>query len=260
MKKRHVAIFLGVLAILAGIVLAMALKRPDSGEVEKKPEKVVMDEEKEKEPENVKEPEKLPEPVQKQTVNVDGTSLFIGDSRTVGLKEYAQITKATFFSDVGMSVFSVQEKKIDVKGIGKVTLKALLNKKKYDKIYIMLGVNEIGYAYDKIIEKYGEVLDLLVKKQPDAAIICEANLHVTKRGSEESDIVNNKRINKLNKRIQKLAAERGLYYLDANEMFDDETGNMSEKMSADAVHPLAKYYKKWGTWIEKETKTLLTGK
>lgn len=258
MKKKHVAIFLGILAVLAGLILAMALSKSDSGEIKKKPEKVVMDEE--KEPERLPEPEKLPEPVQKPTVNVDGTSLFIGDSRTVGLKEYAQIEKATFFCDVGMSVFAVREKKIDVKGIGKVTLKALLNKKKYDKIYIMLGVNEIGYAYDKIIEKYGEVLDLIVEKQPDAAIICEANLHVTKKGSDGNDVVNNKRINKLNKKIQKLAAERGMYFLDANEMFDDETGNMSEKMSADAVHPLAKYYKKWGTWIEKETKTLLTGK
>lgn len=73
-------------------------------------------------------------------------ALFIGDSRTVGIMEYAGIQDADFFCNVGMSVFSAQKVRVSVKSVGKVTLKELLSHKKYGKIYIMLGINELGYG------------------------------------------------------------------------------------------------------------------
>ena len=70
-------------------------------------------------------------------------ALFIGDSRTVGLMEYAGIDGADYFCAVGMSVYNIHEKPVSVPNVGKVTLTELLNSKKYGKIYIMIGINEV---------------------------------------------------------------------------------------------------------------------
>lgn len=97
-----------------------------------------------------------------------GDALFIGDSRTVGLMEYAQMADADFFANTGMSVFNIHKKPVSVPQVGKVTLTELLNHKKYDKIYIMLGINEIGYNADNTVEKYRELLAFIQEKQPNA--------------------------------------------------------------------------------------------
>ena len=80
-------------------------------------------------------------------------ALFIGDSRTVGLMEYAGIDGADYFCTVGMSVYNIHKKPVSVPNVGKVTLTELLNSKKYGKIYIMLGINEVGYKFSNTIEK-----------------------------------------------------------------------------------------------------------
>ncbi len=49
-----------------------------------------------------------------------GDALFIGDSRTVGLMEYAQIANADFFANTGMSVFNIHKKPVSVPNVGKV--------------------------------------------------------------------------------------------------------------------------------------------
>ena len=80
-------------------------------------------------------------------------ALFIGDSRTVGLMEYAGIDGADYFCTVGMSVYNIHKKPVSVPNVGKVTLTELLNSKKYGKIYIMLGINEVGYKFSSTVEK-----------------------------------------------------------------------------------------------------------
>ena len=69
----------------------------------------------------------------------------------------------------------------------------------------MLGVNEMGYRFDKIIEKYKELLSFIKQKQPDTTIFLQANLHVTGERSNSDDTFNNHSINKLNKALSKMA-------------------------------------------------------
>ena len=40
-----------------------------------------------------------------------------------------------------------------------------------------------------------------------------------------------------------------IYYIDINEKFDDENGNLPSNYSQDGVHIYAKYYKDWTNWI-----------
>lgn len=186
------------------------------------------------------------------TVSMDD-ALFIGDSRTVGLSEYSCIEGADFFANVGMSVYNINKEPVSVPTVGKVTLTELLNNKRYGKIYIMLGINEVGYKIETTVDKYSELIEFIREKQPDAVIIIQSNLHVTKSRSDSDKVVNNKSINVLNKALSELADGKAVFYLDANAMFDDENGNLSSEKSEDDVHPYAKYYTQWGKWIVQQT-------
>lgn len=182
-------------------------------------------------------------------------SLFIGDSRTVGLSEYACIDDADFFADVGMSVYNIYQKTISVPTVGKVTLHELLTHKTYHKIYIMLGINEMGYDFDNIIVHYKKLVEFIKEKQPEAALFIQANLHVTKTRSNSDKVINNYNINQLNTALSKIADNVKIFYLDVNFMFDDENGNLSSDKSNDNTHLYAKYYTEWGKWIINQTAT-----
>lgn len=180
-------------------------------------------------------------------------SLFIGDSRTVGIMEYAGLTEANFFCNVGMNVFDIKKYCISVPTVGKVTLDELLSNKKYDRVYVMLGINELGNSLQSIVNKYNELIEFIKVKQPDAVLFVQANLHVSKKRSDSDVYINNKAINRLNLELSKLADNKNIYYIDANDLFDDKNGNLLADKTSDNVHLYAKYYVEWGKWICQET-------
>lgn len=180
-------------------------------------------------------------------------TLFVGDSRTVGIREYSGLKGADFFCSVGMNVFDVTGESLSVDGVGNVTLSQLLSKKQYSKIYIMLGINEVGYPHSSVVDKYSKVLDLIKEKQPNASIIIEANLHVSKSRSDSDKVVNNASINDLNTKLSALADGSKVFYIDANTIFDDASGSLSSDMTSDGTHLYAKYYPTWVEWISTET-------
>lgn len=184
-------------------------------------------------------------------------ALFIGDSRTVGLMEYAGITGADFFCNVGMSVYNINKKPVSVPNVGKVSFTELISNKKYGKIYIMLGVNEVGYETKTTLSKYSELISLIRQSQPNAAVFIEANLHVAKSRSESDKTVNNAAIDNLNAELKKLADGKNVFYLDANTVFDDGAGNLAADKTADGTHLYAKYYAEWGRWIMEQTASLV---
>ena len=181
-------------------------------------------------------------------------ALFIGDSRTVGIAEYGTIKNATYFANTGMSVYNIWSQKIDISSIGKVSLEELLDKKNFGKVYIMLGINEIGYNMSQTAKKYQELVKYVNTKQPKAIIYLQANLHVTKEKSDSDKSINNIRINKLNSAISKMSNNKNIFYLDVNSIFDDSSGNLRADYTSDKVHIYGKYYKQWTEWIRKNTK------
>ena len=196
---------------------------------------------------------KAPKPSKDLTPVSLNDTLFVGDSRTVGIREYSGLKGADFFCSVGMNVFDVTGESLSVDGVGNVTLSQLLSKKQYSKIYIMLGINEVGYPHSSVVDKYSKVLDLIKEKQPNASIIIEANLHVSKSRSDSDKVVNNASINDLNTKLSALADGSKVFYIDANTIFDDASGSLSSDMTSDGTHLYAKYYPTWVEWISTET-------
>ena len=179
-------------------------------------------------------------------------ALFIGDSRTVGIMEYAGLDEADFFCSVGMSVFDVMKNRVSVPGVGKVTLTELLSNKKYDKIYIMLGINELGYNTQKILDRYEKLIEFIDSCQ-GAAVFVQANLHVTEKRSSDGGYINNSAIDSLNAALSELAVRCGAFYIDVNPLFDDASHSLASDKTSDNAHLYAKYYAEWGDWIREET-------
>lgn len=180
-------------------------------------------------------------------------ALFIGDSRTVGLSEYGDLGDADVFANSGMSVFKIFETDISVKSVGKTNLENLLESKQYGKIYIMLGINEMGYPYESVVSKYQKLVDRVRALQPNALIFLQANLHVTKSKSEGNPTYSNEKIDKLNQAISQMADDEKMFYIDVNEVFDDGEGNLADEYTADNAHVLGKYYADWVTWLLTKT-------
>ncbi|MBQ7715174.1 MAG: lipase [Clostridia bacterium] len=186
------------------------------------------------------------------TVPEDGAfngCLFIGDSRTMGIDMYGALPGADVFATIGMSVYHVMTDVVTVDGIGDVTLTQLLASKEYSKIYILLGINEIGYDFDYTARKFGELLDLLKENAPDSKIIIEANLHVTATRSANDDTFTNYNINAYNEKLRQFVDNVKVFYLDANQLFDDENGCLNEAYSSDGIHLQVEYYIMWGEWL-----------
>ena len=175
--------------------------------------------------------------------------LFIGDSRTVGLSEYGDLGQAEVFADSGMSVFTLFNKTVKLRSQEKSGLEELLCSRKFDTIFFMLGINELGYDYDSIVKQYKRTVEKVHELQPDAAIVLGAKLHVTAEKASGSSIYNNDRINALNRDIKSMAEASGYVYLDVNQVFDDENGNLAAGYSSDGAHVLGKYYSVWVDWI-----------
>lgn len=193
----------------------------------------------------------IEQPLEFQTVGYDyfDDALLIGDSRTVGLMEYGSLENATFFADSGMSIFGLATKKISIAGVGNVTLEELLQQKQYGKIYLMLGINELGYQFDSIQKRYEETVTKIREAQPDAILYVCANLHVTQEKSLSDKIYNNDNLNRVNEMVHALADDQSVFYLDINELFDDDTGSLNKDLTSDSFHVLGKYYIDWIDWL-----------
>lgn len=177
------------------------------------------------------------------------TCLFIGDSRTVGLMEYGGMNGATFFSSVGMSSFTVLDASVKVPGYGETTLEALLRDRRFDRIHLMLGINELGYDLDAAAKQYAHVVETIRELQPEATLYLGANLHVDAGRSARDTIYNNTRLNSLNEKIAALADGEQVNYLDVNPLFDDETGALRSDLTGDGTHVYGSVYGDWSSWL-----------
>lgn len=76
----------------------------------------------------------------------------------MGLSEYGDLGKAEIFTNSGMSVFNLFESTVRTKSGKKQDLEEVLFQQQYHTIYLMLGINELGYDYSSIIRKYQSLL------------------------------------------------------------------------------------------------------
>ena len=79
------------------------------------------------------------------------SAVFLGDSRTEGFQLFSGLKHGDFYWARGMTVFRVDDPKYSIFEIDgeQLTMIGALGKKQYDAVYIMVGINELGYGADQ---------------------------------------------------------------------------------------------------------------
>lgn len=179
---------------------------------------------------------------------------FIGDSRTEGLALYDGLGNASYYAHKGLMVSTVDSEPAVRVGGKKVSVMQALRRKKFKKIYIMLGVNELGWSSSKtFVEEYGKLVDEIKKCQPGAKVYLQSILPVTATKSESGGVYTNTRIESYNRAIQKIAKDRKVRYLAVNSAVSDTQGCLPEEASTDGVHLNARYCGKWCEYLRAHT-------
>ncbi len=178
-------------------------------------------------------------------------ALFIGDSRTVGLCEYGSLgDTASFLAKESVSVYTVEDATLTFKTPGEETTEGtpeeILSEYTFGKIYLSLGVNELGIGTTKAYyEKYREILEMIRRLQPDAVIYIQGIMHVSYSLSSSDSARNNTVIVQRNEAIATLANGYDIFYIDMNPYVCDEDGNLIDDLSWDGIHLKGTSYENW---------------
>ncbi len=117
------------------------------------------------------------------------------------------------------------------------------------KIFLLIGINDVdrGASADTIVERIGMIVDKIRKDSPSTKIYLQSVLPV----SDHYKMFNGHTsrwqvVPEINKGLVRLAADRGVKYIDLYSHFiDNTTGKMNIKYTNDGLHLLGKGYKKW---------------
>lgn len=166
---------------------------------------------------------------------------FVGDSRTDGFMLYSGIGTGRNLTSNGLSIFKLAEKKaLNIDG-KKYTLLEALALEEYGKVYLSLGINELGVHNDKgFYNSYCAAIDAIRAVQPNAVIYIQGLIPLNEKQIQEYNgnkyNLTNEHLRVYNDLMQKVAEEKQVAYLDLYTEFADENGSLPEGISRDGVH------------------------
>ena len=177
-------------------------------------------------------------------------AVFLGDSRTEGLRNYDGLGNATYYAVKGLMVNTVYTKQALLDGKNQTVMQALQHRK-FGKVYIMLGINELGWSSMQMFaDGYREVVKDVKKAQPSAKIYLQSILPVSEKKSSQDPIYNNVKIGKYNQVISDIARENGVVFLRVSEAVQDPSGALPTSASSDGVHLNSQYCGKWCDYLK----------
>lgn len=186
-------------------------------------------------------------------------AVFIGDSRVDGLQLYSGITtKATFLEHTGLTVYEVRDGKKVIRRDGqKLSVLDALSGESYGKVYIALGINELGY-FDPtgFAETFGEVVECVQELLPDAKIYIQSLIPVNTEKCKANDAayyITNEAIASYNEALATCFADKDVYLLGIPEDLVDESGELLSEYCADGVHFKKDGYVLWRSYLEAHT-------
>lgn len=169
---------------------------------------------------------------------------ILGNSLIDGLRIYAKLKTVDFYCGTSMSVKSAMNSKtVLLKNGAYGTQLEAMAQKQYGKVYIELGINEIGGSVDSFVSLYGSMLDKIKAAQPNADIYIMA-ITPTSRAKIGTSF-SKERVVMYNDALYKLAGERECYYLDVFTPFADREGYLPDSDTWDGVHFTKAKYLDW---------------
>lgn len=191
-----------------------------------------------------------------QTVKKDyfDDAVFIGDSRIVGMHDYSGLTNADFFAKTGLTVYNLLDDKFvkDPDSGRDVSVSYMMQHYTYGKIYLMVGINELGTGgTQRFQDAYKKVLKNFRKWQPDAVIYVQSIMGVSPSKDQSDPVFNNTNIRDKNYAVSKLTDGIHIFYLNIQELYEDKHHNLAQELTFDDVHLYAQHYDKWVKYLKK---------
>lgn len=240
--------------VIAIVCICSVIGCADTKENEKKEQVSVKEEEQEK-PEIQKENE-LEDIVIEEEVHQEKNStyfddaVFIGDSRVEGFIQSIGLSNTTSYTHKGLNVSKVFSDEIVNKNGKLVSIMEALKSTPFSKVYIMLGINEMGWVYsDLFIDKYEKIISEIQKINPDAIIYVQSILPVSQKVSETHSYINNKKVLEYNQLLQKMSERKNICYLNVFETMADANGSLPEEAAYDGIHLKKDYCEKWQEYL-----------
>lgn len=182
---------------------------------------------------------------------------FIGDSRTDGFMLYSGIGCGENLTSTGISIFALDSKKALKKNGQSYTLLEALELGYYGKVYLSLGVNELGVHDDEgFYQAYCDAIDAIRASQPEAVIYIQGliplNEDIIMKTSGKT-YLRNDRLLVYNDLMKKAAEEKQVAFLDLNPYFAGEDGQLPADASNDGVHLKRAGCEKWLEYLRTHT-------
>lgn len=184
------------------------------------------------------------------------SSVFLGDSRTEGLELFSGLKHGDFYWARGMTVFKADSEdyrpfEIDGKKYSMVEALAL---KQYDNVYIMLGVNELGYPAESYESGLGKLLDRILELQPQAVVYLQTMPPLNDalcRQNRLASYISNENLARFNQAIVRLAAEKEVVLLDTAQAYTGPDGQLPAELANDGCHFSYGGYKLWADYLRR---------
>lgn len=177
-------------------------------------------------------------------------AIFLGDSRTVGLRAFGSFTNSGYFAKTGISVNSFFMYPATDEETG-LTLERTLSLRQYRKIYIMIGVNDIGgIPLENFESEFFDAVAKIKELQPEARIYIQSILGVTKNKElSDSYHYNNEKILERNALLKSKCDGDRLVYLNVFSAFSDADGYLNRECSSDGLHLNSSNYNSWCEYL-----------
>ena len=168
-------------------------------------------------------------------------AVFIGDSISVTLEYYCNASgalgKAQFLCAGSMSPTNMLTGKIlpeYPKGSGnKPPIEDSVAACGAEVVYIMLGMDNIGYGIERATGDYMQILNKIAEKTPDVQIVVQSVTPMTENSKSYTEKLNNDTINAFNQRMLELCQENRWYFVNVAERFKDANGFLMEDYCSD---------------------------
>lgn len=204
----------------------------------------------EPEPEPVPEPPTIPLQDEPADDEFFADAAFMGNSLMNGFELYSGLTTPDYYTATSMTVLGATSKYcVSLENGNAGTMVDGLTQKQYGKIYILLGINEIGLNVDYFIEQYTAMLDKIMEVQEDCTIYIMGISPVSMAKSSSDSNFNMTRVGEYNEALFQLAKDKGCYYMDLVEALADETGYLPAAETTDGVHFSANLYTVWVDYV-----------
>lgn len=182
---------------------------------------------------------------------------FVGDSRTDGFLIYSGIGRGKNLTSNGLSIFQLGEKKALTIGGEKYTLLEALALEQYGKVYLSLGVNELGYYDDEgFYRGYCQAINSIRAIQPNAVIYVQGLIPVNEEVIAQTGgrtYLTNEHLRVYNDLMRRAAQEKQVVFLDLYSEFVNENGELPTEASKDGVHLRSDWCKQWLAYLQTHT-------